>query len=105
MTSGPPMSKQRCTSAGSRAQATRYRSTSRIAIGWIRLCTHRGVTITGNRSVRCRSISKDADPEPRTTAARSTTVGTPEPSRIAATSARERRCGESSSSAGAIPPR
>jgi hypothetical protein len=52
MTSGPPMSKHRCTSVGSVAQPTRYRSTSRMAIGWIRLCTQRGVTITGSRSVR-----------------------------------------------------
>ena len=76
-----------------------------MAMGWLRLCTHRGVTMTGSRSVRYRSISNEAEPEPRTTAARSTTVGTPELSRMRATSARERRCGESSSPAGSSPPR
>jgi hypothetical protein len=46
------MSKRRDTSRGSVAAATRYRSTSRTAIGWIRLFTHFGVIIAGSRSVR-----------------------------------------------------
>jgi hypothetical protein len=46
------MSKVRLTPSGRRAAAIRYRSTSRMAIGWTRVPTQRGVTITGNRSVR-----------------------------------------------------
>lgn len=108
MMSGPPMSKARCTSSGISALPTRYRSTSRTAIGWIRVETQLGVTMTGSRSVRYRSISKDAEPEPMMTAARSTVTGTPASSRMRATSARERRCGESSRSgtpSGVRPPR
>jgi hypothetical protein len=93
-TSGPPMSKPRERSAGipaGPAQATRYRSTSPIAIGWTRVRTQRGVTITGNRSVRYRSISNDADPEPMTTPARSTTAGIPLARKMSPTSVRERR--------------
>ena len=107
-TSGPPMSKARLTSSGMPAQPTSARRTSRTATGWIRVCTHCGVTITGSRSVRCRSISNETDPEPITTAARSTAVGTPESSRIRPTSARDRRCGDSSrvgTPAGVRPPR
>ncbi|GAA3127173.1 hypothetical protein GCM10017687_47400 [Streptomyces echinatus] len=106
--SGPPMSKQRLTSSGRRAQPTRRRRTSRTAIGWIRVRTQLGVTITGSRSVRYRSISKDTDPEPMMTAARRTAVGTPEASRMRPTSARDLRCGESRSPgtpAGVRPPR
>lgn len=51
-TSGPPTSKARLTSGGSVAQPTSCRSTSRTAIGWIRVQTQRGVIITGSRSVR-----------------------------------------------------
>ena len=50
--SGPPMSNRRFTPGGSVAQPTRYRSTSLTAIGWIRVSTHFGVTMTGSRSVR-----------------------------------------------------
>jgi hypothetical protein len=71
----------------------------------MRLLTHRGVTITGSRSVRYRSISKDAEPEPMITAARSTVVGTPLASRISPTSLRESRCSLSSSPSGYSPPR
>ena len=46
------MSKRRLTPAGSVAALTRYRSTSRTAIGWIRVSTHMGVTMAGSRSVR-----------------------------------------------------
>ncbi len=99
------MSNPRFTSRGIRAEPTRYRSTSRTAMGWIRTSTHRGVIITGSRSVRCRSISKDTDPEPMMTAAWSTVVGTPEASRISPTSRRESRCGDSSSPVGKRPPR
>ncbi|GHE60595.1 hypothetical protein GCM10018782_38600 [Streptomyces griseoaurantiacus] len=107
-TSGPPRSKVRLTSAGIRPAAISARSTSRTATGWTRVCTQLGVTITGSRSVRYRSISNEAEPEPMITAARSAAVGTPESSRIRPTSARDRRCGESSRSgtpAGARPPR
>lgn len=51
-TSGPPMSKVRFTSAGISTLPTRYRSTSRTAIGWILVDTQLGVTMTGRRSVR-----------------------------------------------------
>ena len=47
-----------------------------MEIGWILLRTHFGVVITGSRSVRCRIISNDADPEPTTMPACSTTVST-----------------------------
>jgi hypothetical protein len=74
-------------------------------MGCSRLSTHLGVIITGSRSVRCRSISKLADPEPMTTAARSTAVGTPEASSTSPTRSREAMCVLSSSPAGASPPR
>lgn len=46
------MSKARLTSSGIRAEPTSVRSTSRTAMGWIRVRTQLGVTITGSRSVR-----------------------------------------------------
>ena len=104
-TSGPPMSNARCTRSGTSAHSTRYRRTSPIAIGWMRLRTQRGVTIAGSLSVRYRSISNDADPEPMMTAARRTTVGTPAPARIRPTSARERKCGDACPCLGTGPPR
>ncbi len=52
MMSGPPMSKVRFTSDGRAALPTRYRITSRTAMGWMRVETQLGVTITGSRSVR-----------------------------------------------------
>jgi hypothetical protein len=39
--------------------------------------THLGVTMTGSTSVKYRSISKLADPDPMMTPARISTVGTP----------------------------
>jgi hypothetical protein len=60
----------------------------------MRASTHFGVTITGSRSVRYRSISNDADPLPMITAACSAATGTPLPSRMSPTSARERWCGD-----------
>ena len=50
-------------------------------------------------------ISKEALPEPRITAARSTTVGTEPASRILPTSSREAMWAESSSPSGWMPPR
>ena len=47
-----------------------------MAIGWQRLRTHLGTTITGNTSTSERSISKLALPEPMITAARSSVTGT-----------------------------
>ncbi len=102
------MSKARFSSGGSVAAPTSSRSTSRTAIGWIRVSTQRGVTITGSRSVRWRSISKEAEPEPMITAARSSAVGTPLARSTRPTSTRERRWGESrpaGTPAGARPPR
>ena len=69
-------------------------------MGWIRVSSHRGAIITGSRSVRWRSISKEAEPAPRMTAARSTTVGTGEDRKMSSTSLREPRWVESSSSGG-----
>jgi hypothetical protein len=63
-------------------------------MGWMRVPTHFGVTITGSRSVRYRSISNEADPLPMITAACSAAVGTLLASRMSPTSARERRCGD-----------
>ena len=42
---------------------------SRTAVGWQRVSTHLGVTMTGSTSTRYRSISNDAEPEPMITAA------------------------------------
>ena len=47
------------------------------AIGWIAVRTQRGQTMNGSRSVRYRSISNEILPAPSTTAARSSTTGTP----------------------------
>ena len=74
-------------------------------MGCTRLCTQRGVTIAGSRSLRYRSISKLADPEPMMTAAWRTVVGPPEPSSTRPTSARDARCGESRWPSGTMPPR
>src|SRR5947209_3228158 len=67
-----------------------------MEIGWILLRTHFGVVITGNRSVRWRTISKDAEPDPITMPACSTTVSTPDSIRILATLFRDCRCRERS---------
>ena len=45
-------------------------------MGWHSVRTHFGVTMTGSTSVRYRSISKLADPDPITAAARSSTHST-----------------------------
>ena len=76
-----------------------------MEIGWHRVCTHFGVTITGSTSVRYRSISKLADPEPITTAARSSTVSTGPAARTVPTSCRLRRWSLSSASSSPSPPR
>ncbi len=73
-------------------------------MGWVRVRTQRGVVMTGSRSVRYRSISKETDPDPMITEALNATVGTPEPRRIASTSARDLMWGEGRS-AGVRPPR
>ena len=71
----------------------------------MRLRTHFGAGMYGRTSVRCRTISNDADPEPITTPACSTSAGTPLASRISPTSTRERRCADSGASSGCNPPR
>ena len=48
-----------------------------MAIGWMRVKTHRGQIITGSRSVRWRIISNDRLPEPTMIAARNSVTGTP----------------------------
>ena len=60
----------------------------------MKLRTQRGAGMYGSTSVRWRIISNDVEPEPMTTPAWSTIVGTPEPSSASPTSARERRCRE-----------
>ena len=75
-------------------------------MGCTRDSTQMGVTMTGRRSVRYRSISNDALPLPMITPAWRTTLGTPESRKIWPTSAREERCAEMvSSSVGTRPPR
>ncbi len=51
-TSGPPISSTPAIGSSCSTTATRYRSTSRIEIGWHSVLTHFGVTITGSTSVR-----------------------------------------------------
>ncbi len=68
-------------------------------MGWQRVWTQRGVTMTGRTSVRCRSISNETEPEPMITAARSSTSGTGPSARTRPTSWRDDRWGDSSSSA------
>ena len=68
-----------------------------MAIGWVRVATHRGQIITGRRSTRARIISKEVLPEPMMMAARSSRVGTPEAARMRPTSWRLARWLERSS--------
>ena len=87
--SGPPISMRRLAAVGESSAATRQCSTSAMAMGWQRVwVTHRGQTITGSTSTRCRSISKEALPEPMITAARSSVSGTVPDPRIRPTSCR-----------------
>ena len=76
-------------------------------MGWVRVFTHRGVIITGSRSVRYRNISNEAEPEPMMTPARNSMVGTPLARRIRPTSARLRRWADNlrGGTSGTIPPR
>ena len=62
-----------------------------MAMGWQRVATQRGVIMMGSRSVRARSISKDALPEPMTMAARNSVTGTPCRASSAPVSCRLRR--------------
>ena len=78
---------------------------SRIPIGWQRVATHRGVIMTGRRSVRCRRISNDALPEPMITAARNSVTGTPAAASSAPVSCRLARWCERSASSSPRPPR
>ena len=71
-----------------------------MAIGWILLCTHFGAVIAGSRSVRCRIISKDAEPDPMTMPACRTTVSMLDPISIWPTFARDARWRESSMPSG-----
>ena len=104
-TSVPPMSNVSPTVRGSARHSTRYLSTSPTAIGWHFVDTHRGVTITGNRSTRYRKISNDADPEPTIIAARNTVTFTPVDDSSASTSRRDRRCSDSPVPVSPNPPR
>ena len=71
----------------------------------MRLSSHLGVTITGSRVVRWRSISNDAEPDPRMMAACSTAVGTPLAMSSSPTSTREARWSLSSPVSGCSPDR
>jgi hypothetical protein len=57
-----------------------------MEMGWHGVLTHLGVTMTGRRSARYLSISKDALPEPSIMAARRQVTGTPPSRRIFSTS-------------------
>jgi hypothetical protein len=76
-----------------------------MAIGWVRLETQRGQTITGSRWTRARSISNDALPEPMIMAARSSVAGTGPPRSTSPTSWRLVRWVESRSDLRPRPPR
>ena len=68
--------------SGISRQPCRYPNTSFMAMGWQGVPTHRGVIITGSRSTRYLSISKEALPDPRIMAARRQVAGTPLSRRI-----------------------
>ena len=90
--SAPPTSNTPCTSWPARAAATRKCSMLTIAIGWVGLSTHRGVTIAGRCSVRYRSISNDAEPLPMMMPARNSMTGTPVLASTLPTERRDSRC-------------
>jgi hypothetical protein len=52
VTSGPPIWISRSSGAARSAAAARKATASSIAIGWVRVVTQRGVTISGNRRTR-----------------------------------------------------
>ena len=74
------------------------RSTSATPIGCTRERIHSGTGCTSRVEAVCRMISKDVDPAPITTPARSDSVAAVLSSRIRSTSSREAMCGDSSSS-------
>ncbi len=76
-------------------------------MGWVRERTQRGVIIAGSRSVRYRSISNDAEPDPMITLARNSTVGTPEARSNWPTTTLDRMCADMAAigMSGASPPR
>ena len=78
---------------------------SRTAIGWHLVRTHFGVVITGRTSVRERSISKEREPDPMITAARTSVTGVAPEARMLPTSWRLLRWGECSASSEPSPPR
>jgi hypothetical protein len=79
--------------------------TSATAIGWVRVRTHRGVTIAGRCSTSCRVISQEIPPWPTMIPARSVVTGTPPPVSSFSTSRRLRRCADSASASSPRPPR
>ena len=56
-------------------ERTKYFKTSLTLIGLTELLIHFGATIIGNFSLKCLSISKDADPEPIIGPAQNSVVG------------------------------
>ncbi len=90
VTSLPPISTVRFSSAGSRVAAARYSMTSSIAMGCAAVFTQRGVTIKGSRSTNARIISNDALPEPMMMDAWNSMTGMPLERRMFPVSARLR---------------
>ena len=89
---GPPISKIASSRPGRSIAASRYATTSSIAMGCVGVVTHRGQTIIGSRSTSARIISNDRLPAPMTIDARNSTTGTPPARRSAPVSARLLRC-------------
>ena len=77
-TSVPPISTIVCCSVRWSVRPwSRYVTTSPTAIGWDRVATHLGVTITGKRFTRSMSMRKDVLPAPMTIPARNSRTGGP----------------------------
>ena len=79
--------------------------TSATAMGWVRVITHRGVTMAGRWSTSWRVISQEMPPSPMTMPARRVVTGTPDSARADSTSRRLRRWADSSSLSSPRPPR
>ena len=73
--SGPPISYVSPIASRRPSTPVRSSSASSRAIGWVRVSTQRGVTITGRRSTSWRRISQLMPPSPITMPARNAVVG------------------------------
>ena len=92
--SGPPTSNVRL-SAGRPGSRRAPRATSTTAIGWTSESIQVGRVCTGSRSESWRTISKEVEPLPMTTAARAVSTGRLTSPRSRSTSSRDARCSES----------